>query len=68
MSLALWIGLGILVWIAVAVAVAVLVGRIIRQRDRQIPDDGPDAPEPGSAEPASPSGHGRRRQGGGPHG
>ncbi|MET0191472.1 MAG: hypothetical protein ABW212_20900 [Pseudonocardia sediminis] len=66
MSLGLWIGLGLLAWVVLAVGVALLIGRIVRQRDRQVPDDAPGAPSSGPAEPASSSGQGVPRQGGPP--
>lgn len=52
MSTALWILVGVGVWVVVALAVALLLGRIVAQRDRQVPgpprprdpEDGPPAP------------------------
>lgn len=56
MSLGLWIAVGALVWIVLAVGVALLVGRIVRQRDRQVPGDEPDAPSSETATRTSRSG------------
>jgi hypothetical protein len=39
----MWIVVGVTAWLAVAAIVGVLIGRMIRQRDRQVPDDA--APE-----------------------
>jgi hypothetical protein len=41
----MWIVVGVAAWMAVAALVGVLIGRMIRQRDRQVPD-------PRTAEPA----------------
>lgn len=68
MSLGVWIGLGIGVWVLVGLGVALLVGRIVRQRDRQIPDDEPGATDPGPVEQTSRSGRGVPRQGSPPDG
>jgi hypothetical protein len=50
------------VWLAVAAVVGMLVGRMIRERDRQVPR----APEPPPANPQPPARsqrvHGRGRQ------
>jgi hypothetical protein len=49
-------------WLAVAAVVGVLIGRMIRERDRQVPP----APEPPPASPQPPARthrvHGRDRQ------
>ena len=37
MGTAFWIGLGVAVWLALAVVVASSIGRMIRQRDQQVP-------------------------------
>ncbi|MFC5948749.1 hypothetical protein ACFQH9_10730 [Pseudonocardia lutea] len=39
MSVAGWIVVGVLAWVAVALVVAVLVGRMVRLRDRQVPEE-----------------------------
>lgn len=64
MSLGLWIGLGVLVWIVLAIGVALLIGRIVRQRDRQVPGDAPGAPTSEPVEPVSRSGRAAPRHGG----
>jgi hypothetical protein len=46
-----WIVIGVVAWMVVAAVVGVLIGRMIRQRDRQVPEDSgtPAAPDvPGS--------------------
>ncbi|GAA1868973.1 hypothetical protein GCM10009836_56880 [Pseudonocardia ailaonensis] len=42
MSVAGWIVVGVVAWVAVALVVALLVGRMVRLRDRQVPE--PPAP------------------------
>jgi hypothetical protein len=37
MSTVVWIGFGVAAWLAAAVVVAALVGRMIRQREKQVP-------------------------------
>jgi hypothetical protein len=37
MSTVVWIGFGVVAWLAAAVVVAALVGRMIRQREEQVP-------------------------------
>jgi hypothetical protein len=37
MGTAFWIGLGAVAWIAIALVVALRVGRMVRQRDQQVP-------------------------------
>ncbi|MCE0761562.1 hypothetical protein LWC35_01320 [Pseudonocardia kujensis] len=46
MSVAGWIVVGVLAWVAVALVVAVLVGRMVRLRDRQVPEDPLPRPAP----------------------
>ncbi len=53
-------------WLAVATVVGVLVGRVVRQRDRQVPREPapPPAPEAGAGKDDTPRGvpgRGRRR-------
>jgi hypothetical protein len=42
-SVAGWVVLGIVVWIVLSALLGLLVGKIIRNRDRQVPDDVPTA-------------------------
>jgi hypothetical protein len=50
------------VWLAVAAVVGVLIGRMIRERDRQVPR-APEPPPPNPQPPArTPRVHGRGRQ------
>jgi hypothetical protein len=37
-STVMWIVVGVAAWMVVAAIVGVLIGRMIRQRDRQVPD------------------------------
>ncbi|TQM15734.1 hypothetical protein [Pseudonocardia kunmingensis] len=48
-------------WLVVAAVVGLLVGRMIRERDRQVPG-APDAPAPGAREGTRPRVVGRGRQ------
>jgi hypothetical protein len=34
-----WVAVALAVWVAVAAVVGVLLGRVVRRRDRQVPDD-----------------------------
>jgi hypothetical protein len=52
-----WILLAAAAWLVVATAVGLLVGRMIRERDRQVP------PAPGVAPEARPRKNPARRQG-----
>ena len=36
-----WVAVALAVWVAVAAVVGVLLGRVVRRRDRQVPDGGP---------------------------
>ncbi|MEJ8281029.1 hypothetical protein [Pseudonocardia spirodelae] len=57
MSTAVWVLAGIGVWVVAAVLLALLVGRIIRMRERQVPDpprDAPGGPGRPGAPPAAP--------------
>jgi hypothetical protein len=49
-------------WLAVAAIVGVLVGRVIRQRDRQVPPAPDTAPVPHPDHPSRASGRGRPRR------
>lgn len=57
MTTALWILAGLVLWALVALGVAFLLGRVVRMRDRQVPDP-PDRP---GAPPAPPPGPPRQR-------
>lgn len=37
MTVLAWIAYGLALWVAVSVAVALIFGRVLRNRDRQIP-------------------------------
>jgi hypothetical protein len=37
MGTAFWIGLGVAAWLALALVVALSIGRMIRERDQQVP-------------------------------
>lgn len=50
MSTALWILVGIGAWLVLSVVVALVYGRVVRMRDRQVPDP-PPRPGPPSAAP-----------------
>ena len=52
--------MGAAAWLVVATAVGLLIGRMIRERDRQVPPPG-DAPAP-TADRPSPRVEGRGRQ------
>jgi hypothetical protein len=47
-STVMWIVVGVAAWMVVAAIVGVLIGRMIRQRDRQIPDRPAEEPAPGT--------------------
>ena len=47
-STVLWIVVGVAAWMVVAAVVGVLIGRMIRQRDRQVPDRPAEEPAPGT--------------------
>lgn len=44
MSTVMWVVVGLGVWMLVALVLALTVGRIVRMRDRQVPDPPPDRP------------------------
>ena len=46
MGTALWIGLGVAAWLVLALVVALPVGRMVRQRDQQVPGFEPRATRP----------------------
>ncbi len=46
----MWIVVGVAAWMVAAAVVGVLIGRMIRQRDRQVPDPAAEQPAPGSAD------------------
>ncbi len=52
-----WILIGVAIWLVVATVVGVLIGRMLRQRDRQVPRD--DSATPVCGIPAQGSGHDR---------
>ena len=45
-STVMWIVIGVAAWMAVAAVVGVLIGRMIRQRDRQVPERPTTEPAP----------------------
>ncbi len=47
----MWIVIGVAAWMVVAAVVGVLIGRMIRRRDRQVPDRPTAAPASGAADP-----------------
>jgi hypothetical protein len=45
-----WVAVALAVWVVVAAVVAVLLGRVVRRRDRQVPDgQAVDTPPPARA-------------------
>ena len=46
-STVMWIVVGVAAWMVVAAVVGVLIGRMIRQRDRQVPEGSARRPAPG---------------------
>lgn len=50
MSTALWVLVGVAAWLVASVVVALVFGRVVRMRDRQVPDP-PARPGPPSAVP-----------------
>jgi hypothetical protein len=47
-----WVAVVLAVWVIVAALVGVLLGRMVRQRDRQVPQEGAEVPFPVSRAPA----------------
>jgi hypothetical protein len=55
-----WILIGVAAWLVVALVVGVVIGRTIRNRDRQVPSD-PAAPITGIPAPTTAQDHPDRR-------